>query len=190
MSQEAFWKTALFNMFWMYLAGLFHLKKKKNPPRRPQTRHSTQTCPRPHSKLHLGSQEWNPGLWPGVRWSKLPALNHSQRCHKEPMPQPRGGKWNLLLPWSGPGVPVQGGEGEQPQHPGKLSSLPFLLFWSALASLQCPNTSSSPNISKSRLGLLRSFSCPGSKTGTRARLPLEQGFWATLMTRPNKRSSR
>ena len=31
MSQEAFWKTALFNMFWMYLAGLFHLKKKKSP---------------------------------------------------------------------------------------------------------------------------------------------------------------
>ena len=139
MSQEAFWKTALFNMFWMYLAGLFHLKKK-NPPRRPQTRHSTQTCPRPHSKLHLGSQEWNPGLWPGVRWSKLPALNHNQRCHKEPVPQPRGGKGNLLLPWSGPGVPVWGGEAGQPQHSGNLSSLPFLLFWSALASLQYPNT--------------------------------------------------
>ena len=113
-------------------------KKKKFPPRRPQPEHST-ACPRPHSKFDLGSQERNPGLWPGVRWSKLPALNHSQRCHKE-LCHILGEENEIsLLPWFGPRL-----------HSGKnLSTLlgsPFPLIpkWLCLSAVPQP-----PNISKS-----------------------------------------
>ena len=56
MSQEAFWKTALFNMFWMYLAGLFHFKKKKKTP---QGGHRLGTAHKP-APGHTVSFIWAP----------------------------------------------------------------------------------------------------------------------------------
>lgn len=81
------------------------------------------------------------------------------------VPHLREGKWDfsLALIWSQ--APVRGRK--NPQHPGNLSSLPFLQFRSALASLQYPN----PQNFQTKTGPLRSLSCPANKAGTRARLP-------------------
>lgn len=56
MSQDAFWKTVLFNMFWMVSGWSFPLKKKKK--KLPQGGHSLGTAqPGPG---HTGSWSWAP----------------------------------------------------------------------------------------------------------------------------------